>query len=331
MNARKLSWMAGFTLLAAGFPSQSTWAQEARDYVVIVLDASGSMKQGLSGTGTDKMTAAKAALKEVLQKVPQSTHIGLLVFSAANVRNDWVYPLGPRHEAELMRAIDLPVPNSGTPLGAYIKKGADRLLEERAKQFGYGTYRLLIVTDGEAQDQELVDRYTPELIARGVTVDVIGVGMKKTHTLARKVHSYRAANDPASLRRALSEVFAEVSSTGSDVAQADAFDLIAPIPNSVAMAMLQAVSTAPNHPLGTRPKPTADVTPVPAPKTKPPESSPPQATIPAAPIAPSAPAPISSAPSRSHRGNFPRWIIIAAVLILASRYLLGIKRKGVRR
>src|SRR5262245_20756728 len=181
MKARKLCRMAGLTFLAAAFLSERAWAQEGRDYVVIVLDASGSMKQGLSGTGTDKMTAAKAALKEVLQKVPQSTHVGLLVFSAANVRSDWIYPLGPRNDSELMKAIDLPVPNSGTPLGDYIQKGADRLLEERAKQFGYGTYRLLIVTDGEAQDQPLVDRYTPELISRGITVDVIGVGTKTTH------------------------------------------------------------------------------------------------------------------------------------------------------
>jgi uncharacterized protein YegL len=326
MNARKLSRMAGLTLLAAGLPGHALWAEEARDYVVIVLDASGSMKQGLSGTGTDKMTAAKAALKEVLQKVPPSTHIGLVVFSAANVKNDWIYPLGPRNDAELMKAIDLPVPNSGTPLGAYIKKGADRLLEERAKQFGYGTYRLLIVTDGEAQDQPLVDRYTPELISRGITVDVIGVGMKTTHTLARKVHSYRAANDPVALRRALSEVFAEVSTTGTDVAQADAFDLIAPIPNSVALAMLQAVSTAANHPLGTKPKPPADVAPVPAPKTKPPESTSPQASTPAA---PSASRPISNEPSRSHHRGLPKWVVIAGIVILAS--VISKARKGARR
>jgi len=301
-------------------------AQEAREYVVIVLDASGSMKQGLAGTGSDKMTAAKAALKEVLQKVPQSTHIGLLVFSAGNLRNDWVYPLGPRNDAELMRAIDLPQPNSGTPLGAYIKKGADRLLEERAKQFGYGSYRLLIVTDGEAQDQPLVDRYTPELVSRGITVDVIGVGMKQTHTLATKVHFYRAANDPASLRRALSEVFAEVSNTGADVAQAEAFDLIAPIPNEVALAMLQAVSTVANHPLGTKPKSSGEAPASPSPKVNPPPPASPSSPAPSASASPPAPA---SSPSHSHRGSFPKWPVIIGLLILFS--IIGKARKGARR
>jgi uncharacterized protein YegL len=324
MNTRKLSQMAGLALAAAGFHGSSAWSQEARDYVVIVLDASGSMKQGLSGTGMDKMTAAKAALKEVLQKVPQSTHIGLLVFSAANLRNDWIYPLGPRNDAELMKAIDLPQPNSGTPLGAYIKKGADRLLEERGRQFGYGTYRLLIVTDGEAQDQKLVDRYTPELISRGITVDVIGVGMNRTHTLATKVNSYRAANDRASLQRALAEVFAEVSNAGTDLAQAEAFDLIAPIPDALALAMLQAVSTFANHPLGTKPKTGTEFPASPSPKANQPASAAPSASPPSANAAPAGPA-----RPHSHRGSIPKWPIVIGLLILFS--IISKARKGARR
>jgi uncharacterized protein YegL len=321
MKTRKLLQVAGPILFAAGLLSHSALAQEYHDSVVIVLDASGSMKGTLAGTRMDKMTAAKAALKEVLGKVPQRTHIGLLVFSAANLRDDWAYPLGPRNDAELMKAIDLPQPSQGTPLGKYIKKGADRLLEERAKNFGYGTYRLLVVTDGEAQDQNLVDRYTPELIARGITVDVIGVGMKQTHTLATKVHSYRAANDPASLSRALSEIFAEVSNNTTDVTRAEAFDLIAPLPNNVAMAMLQALSTTGNHPLGTKPKPAAGPTPAPSPAPKVDSS---------APTTPAPPAPLpASQPRRSQRKSFPSWMIIVGVLVLLS--IISKARKGARR
>jgi hypothetical protein len=154
-----------------------------------------------------------------------------------------------------MRAIDAPRPHGATPLGAYIKRGADRLLEARAKQFGYGTFRLLIVTDGEAQDQALVDRYTPEVMARGITVDVIGVGMRKNHTLATRVHSYRSANDPAALKRALAEVFAEVGSSRTDAAaDAEAFATLAPLPAEVAAAMIQALSTSGNQPIGEKPK-----------------------------------------------------------------------------
>ena len=123
------------SLLAIGLSylaASTALAQEAADNVVIVLDASGSMSAQLPGAGKDKMSAAKAALKEVLKSVPQETHIGLLVFSARGANNDWFYPLGPRDDAKLMQAIDRPMPGGNTPLGKYIKIGADRLLEERA-------------------------------------------------------------------------------------------------------------------------------------------------------------------------------------------------------
>jgi hypothetical protein len=152
-----------------------------------------------------------------------------------------------------MQAIDRPMPGRGTPLGAYIKKGADRLLEARAKQFGYGTFRLLVVTDGEAEDQNLVDRYTPEVIARGITVDVIGVAMNERHTLATRVHSYRSANDPDSLKRAVAEVFGEIGGRGNDTVTAETFAEIQPIPAEAAQAMIQALSSSGNHPIGERP------------------------------------------------------------------------------
>jgi hypothetical protein len=167
-----------------------------------------------------------------------------------------------------MQAIDRPMPGGNTPLGKYIKIGADRLLEERAKQFGYGTFRLLIVTDGEAEDKDLVDRYTPEIVARGITVDAIGVAMKERHTLATKVHTYRSANDPTSLKRAVAEVFAEVGGRGKDSYSGDAFAELQSIPNEVAQGMIQALSSSGNQPIGEKPRPKAEVNstaPTPAP------------------------------------------------------------------
>jgi len=282
-------------------------AEECHDNVVIVLDASGSMNETLAGTRTTKITAAKSALKTVLQQVPLSTHIGLLVFSAKNLTDDWVYPLGPRRDEELLRAIERPLPRGDTPLGLYLKKGADRLLEERTKQFGYGTYRLLVVTDGEAQEPQLVDRYTPEIVARGITVDVIGVGMSRDHTLATKVHSYRRANDPAALNRAVAEVLAEVARPRSDTAQADAFELLAPIPVEVAAAALQALSVSGNQPIGQRPPPPA-ATPSPSVGQSP---APPPAPAPTPPPA-STPLPVGRPRTKS---SFLTLVVLGIIIL----------------
>jgi len=226
----------------------SATADVYNDNVIILLDASGSMSERM-GAGT-KMDAAKEAIREVIKTVPESTQIGLLAFTDYGQHADWFYPLGPRDDGALFAALQQVHPSGGTPLGAYIKKAADRLLVERAKQYGYGSYRLLIVTDGEAGDPRLVEQYTPKVIARGITVDVIGVDMDSDHTLATKVHSYRRADDPEALRRAISEVMAEVSAHGAaDAGGEEAFAMIAGLPDQAASAMIEALGRENNQPI----------------------------------------------------------------------------------
>lgn len=221
--------------------------------VVILLDASGSMKKAMhAGSRTTRMVAAKAALKQVLATVPSDTQIGVLVFGAKNIRDyvkgdssiGWAYALGPRDDAKLRKAIDLPIPKYKTPLGACIQDATDALSRQRRKQRGGGKYRLLIVTDGEADDPDLVDRSVPSAVSEGITIDVIGVAMKRTHTLATQVHKYYRANDPSALKKAVAQVFAEVADSGTDAAGVSAFDVIAPLPDRVAAAILSALSAS---------------------------------------------------------------------------------------
>ena len=177
-------------------------AQESIDQVVIVLDASGSMKQNMPGSpGADQMDAAKEALIDVLSNIPQTTHVGLLVFSASNLQDDWAYPLGPRDDNRFAcHPIDR---SAGAPHWENTSRSGPIDFWKRATAFGYGTFRLLVVTDGEASDADLVDTYTPDVLARGIRVDVIGVAMDQDHTLATMVHTYRRANDAATLKQAI--------------------------------------------------------------------------------------------------------------------------------
>jgi len=232
---------------------------QVTDNVVVVVDASGSM--GAPMGGSTRMSVAKNALKQVLDQIPDTTHVGILVFP----RGNWVYPLGPRKESMLAGAIDSIQSGGGTPLGEYMKRGADVLLNARRKQFGYGTYRLLVVTDGEAGDARQVEAYTPDIISRGITIDVIGVEMASRHTLATKVHSYRNANDPESLKQAISEVFAEVASGDAGQTGEDAFELIADLPEATASAMLKSLSTSGNQPIGEAPSMRSVESPSPSP------------------------------------------------------------------
>ena len=219
-----------------------------KDNIVVILDASGSMQDKFSGDQTkSKMEAAKEALQEVLAKVPDDTQIGLLVFSGANIQNEWVYPLGPKDTQKLIAAIHLPHPSGNTPLGKYIRIGANRLLEQREKQYNYGNYRLLVVTDGEASDTDKVKHYTPEILNRQIRVDVIGVDMKTDHMLANVVDSYRKADNPGELVAAVSQIFAETGDTGTDVGGEDAFEYIVPLSSEIAADLIQRLTTPPSN------------------------------------------------------------------------------------
>lgn len=219
-----------------------------KDNIVVILDASGSMQDKFSGDRTkSKMEAAKAALQEVLANIPDDTQIGLLVFSGANISNEWVYPLGPKDTQKLVAAIHLPRPSGDTPLGKYIRIGANRLLEQRERQYSYGNYRLLVVTDGEASDADKVKHYTPEILNRQIRVDVIGVDMKTDHMLAKVVDSYRKADNPGELVAAVSQILAETGDTGTDVGGEDAFEYIAPLSPEIAADLIQRLTTPPSN------------------------------------------------------------------------------------
>ncbi len=216
--------------------------------VVVVLDDSGSMGERMRSRQT-KIDAAKDALNVVLEQVPEDAQIGVVALNSTRQNDSWIIPLGPVNKQELRQAVAGIRASGGTPLGQFMKVGADALLQQRAKEH-YGTYRLLIVTDGEANDQDLVERYLPEIMARGVTVDVIGIAMAERHSLATQVHSYRSADDPQSLTRAISEALAE-SSDQSDKAGESDFELLAAIPDEVAVAALGALQESGDQPIGT--------------------------------------------------------------------------------
>jgi len=209
--------------------------------LVIVMDCSGSMDG-------KKIGQAKHALKEILNYVPNNTHIGLLAFGGS--QSGWKYDLGPRNDNQLIRAINSLKTGGRTPLGEYMKYGAQRLLKQKEKQLGYGNYRLLVITDGEASDQDLVDKYTPDIMAKGINVDLIGVYMNTAHSLSRMVHSYREAHDTASLKQAIEEVLAEISDKKDTTTTDDAFGIIAGIPQEMATEIISAISSTADQPIG---------------------------------------------------------------------------------
>ena len=219
------------------------------DNVVIVLDDSGSMCERMrSDRDITKMDAAKQALITILKQLPKDTHVGVVLLNGTR-QGGWLIPLGPVPDT-IEAQIKSIRPNGGTPLGERIKEGADMLLKKREASH-YGSYRLLIVTDGEANDPNLVDTYLPDILSRGLTVDVIGVDMSGEHSLATKVHNYRSADDPASLEAAIKETFAESS---DDATGQEDYLLASVIPDEMAVKIISTLTSSGNHAIGEVPQ-----------------------------------------------------------------------------
>jgi hypothetical protein len=83
---------------------------------------------------------------------------------------------------------------------------------------------------------------------------VIGVDMKENHPLATRVHSYRKANDPESLVKAVTSALSEVSTSGAqDTAGQEEFELVAAFPPEMAKAAIEALTASGNHAIGEAP------------------------------------------------------------------------------
>ena len=218
--------------------------------VVVVLDGSGSMGSRFSRSQDkiSKMDAAKQSLIQVLSDLPEDTNLGIICFSS-NV-NGWLVKPGPVNKSDLKTSIMSIKDGGGTPLGKYMKEGANALLELRAKQKS-GIYKLIIITDGESSDDvitPLTGRYG--ILSKGLKIEAIGVDMSTSHTLATSI-PYCSAGNEDELKVAVKKVLAE--STGAKDHSED-YDLIAPIPPEIALAALQALTEYDNTPVGVKPK-----------------------------------------------------------------------------
>lgn len=217
------------------------------DDIIIVLDTSSSMRTKMQ-VGKTRMKVAQNALADVLTKLPPTTHIGLITFDG------WAYKLGPINKEQLAAAIEATTASkSSTPLWQYIKYGADALLQERQKNNNVGRYKLVVVTDGEANDSE--KNYLTDIKNRGLIVDAIGMDMREDHSLKNKVNGfYMRGDDPSSVTESVSKAVAEKSF--SDAATGDekeALEMIAAMPDKFSVAVVQGLSLFQNQPIGEKP------------------------------------------------------------------------------
>lgn len=146
--------------------------------LMIVLDASGSMKEPASGGGGTRMDAAKASLTSVIDGLPADQQVGFRVFGAqisdekdpaACTDSQLITPIQAGHADDLKNAVAATTPKGETPIGF--------ALQEAGKDLGSdGKRSIVLVSDGESTCAPPPCDVARQMSAQGVDVTINAVG-----------------------------------------------------------------------------------------------------------------------------------------------------------
>lgn len=167
--------LAGGVLVGV-WPSAPAIAADTHDQRMIVLDLSDSMSELVEGTSsTTKIEAAKTALTNAVDAMPDNTEIGFRTFGGSCTDSRLETLIGPINKKALKRSINEREPEGGTPL-AYG-------LEKAGKDFSTsGRKSILLVSDGEETCNGDPVAVAQSLANSGINlcIDVIGFRVDNT-------------------------------------------------------------------------------------------------------------------------------------------------------
>ena len=141
--------MLALLLVPASAPAQSQPAPDKDAAVILVVDASKSMKAD-DGSGQPKMAAAKAALNTLVDELPDDAKVGLRIYgsevsgtgkAAGCADTKLVSPVAPLDRPGLKSAIDAITPKGFTPIGRSLQGAAQDLGTAKQKT-------VVLVSDG---------------------------------------------------------------------------------------------------------------------------------------------------------------------------------------
>jgi Ca-activated chloride channel homolog len=149
--------------------------REGEGSLLLVLDASGSMKEPAGG-GRTRFQAATSAMREVLGALPENLDVGLRVYGSkisdgpgSCQDSELVVPVTPLNRKSIRTALSEARPLGNTPLAHSLEQAARDLPEE-------GQRTIVLISDGEESCGGDPCQVARDLSRQGVDVriDVIG-------------------------------------------------------------------------------------------------------------------------------------------------------------
>ncbi len=153
-------------------------AEQADVYVELILDASGSMEEAISGK--TKMQIAKDVLSKYAKNVNKDYNVGLRVYGNTKRKDckdsHLIVPIAQNNRDQIMSEIKEVTALSMTPIGYSLQKAAEDLKPLKGK----GTLGIVLVTDGQESCDLDPCKVAKEMIKSGLQlkVNVVGFDIK---------------------------------------------------------------------------------------------------------------------------------------------------------
>jgi len=155
-------------------------ANPMADNYLLMLDTSGSMGESVCKGDEQKITAAKRAVKAFFRNLGPDVNVGLYTFSDG-IRE--VMSLGKHRAVDFDSNVDALRARGGTPLRQALET-SERLLRKAAQgQGGYGSYNLVLITDGQSSDGEPYEEARNIAQTTAIAINAVGFCTGAGHSL----------------------------------------------------------------------------------------------------------------------------------------------------
>lgn len=173
--------LAEFSAWPQGEVEQADPGSIGQDNLVFIVDRSGSMSDGACDSEGSKSEVVIEALSQFIPQIPTATSVAYLDFGD---NTKVVEPLGINNRSELVEAAVNHEPDmGGTDLGEAVRVGYDMLIDQAHVQGSTGTYRLVLIVDGGANDRNRLRRVLKEMSDTPVEVITAGFCIGSNHVL----------------------------------------------------------------------------------------------------------------------------------------------------
>lgn len=178
----------------------------------IVLDNSGSMNDDRCVPKKQtKFKVAQTALVGFIDSLSPDDNLAVAVFDGRTARMVVDYGHGAVHLQAAKQSITSLKADEETPLWGALDFAKGEMLTQLQRQAGYGTHRLIVVTDGESRDYVPAPKAEEIVLETPVEVHVIGFCTGSGHSLnVEGVTAFYTADDPDQLAAGLRATQAEV-------------------------------------------------------------------------------------------------------------------------